>query len=568
MNGGKGQGVTRTMMVMVLTAVATGWIVPAVQGLSYNPEIFTIEPNFTGLGATEGYFTAGGYVVWLSTPSLALTGYELAKRESFAVAPAGAVDAVSTRMNESYFAWRDWTAKQLYAFDLAKRELIPVGPGDMDGSTIALAGRYLCWLGTTDQTLYGFDLAARERFVIASGDIDSRGIRGAGDYFVYKNSKDYTLYGYHLPTREAFVISAGDMETTFEGMNERVAVTATRSMQHSGMSGFDLVGRRSFPIVEGDWAMVLSIQGDFILWSGYFLYPGLWACSISTGQSFQITTDPVTPKANERYVVWNSNSRIYGYDLATRQTIDTGVESMAIPMLSGSIFYRLFNYPDLPKYEIRGYDLATGEAFTVCPWSYTVMVSPKAEGDYFIWADSVPVGTPPQLFAARIWKVPNDTCEDAVEVTAGTAYRGDSSGATGTDLTDCGSGDWRDVWHVFQPAEGGEYTIDAGSAALDTTLAVLSDCSSDAVLACNDNRDSKTGDSRLEVTLEKDQRYLIRVAGVNGSAGLYELMVKRGVCKHPPQADLDGDCRVNLADLAIVSSQWMSCGLEPAELCQ
>jgi hypothetical protein len=69
------------------------------------------------------------------------------------------------------------------------------------------------------------------------------------------------------------------------------------------------------------------------------------------------------------------------------------------------------------------------------------------------------------------------------------------------------------------------------------------------------------------MTLVKGKRYLFRLAGYDGSGGPYELTISRGSCKTPPTADLTGDCKVNLADLAIFSSQWLRCGLDPAGLC-
>lgn len=548
------------VMVMAVGAgIAWGW--------SYNPEVFTIESNFTGQGATEGYFTAGGYVVWWSTPSLELTGYDLAKRESFAVAPAGNVDAVSPRMNESYFVWRDSTANQLYAFDLAKRECITAGPGNMDGSTLVLTDRYLCWLGTTDQTLYGFDLMTRESFTIASGNIDTLSIRGAGNYLVYRTQTNPSWYGYDLAKREGFLIYADGMNSTFNTMNGQAVILSSGPFGNLWLQGFDLDERQTFTIVEGDWTTVFSIQGDTILWSGYFMYPGLWAYSIGTGRSFQVTTESVGPqstKVNERYVVWTgydaeSNMLVYGHDLLKRKTIDTGVEpGNASLLLADSFFYWEFSNSDMTVTEFHGYDLMTGTEFSVAPVSNGGIHTPKTNGDYLFWADSTQPGTNPQLFAARIWKLPNDLCEDAEEVAEGTAYRGDSSGATGTDLTDCGSDDRRDVWHLFRAGEDGEYTIDAGSAAFDTTLAVFGGCAGDAILACNDNRNSQTSDSRLAMTLTKGQWILIRVAGAEGSSGPYELTVSHGPCAMRPQADLNGDCTVNLPDLAILAQEWLT----------
>ena len=35
----------------------------------------------------------------------------------------------------------------------------------------------------------------------------------------------------------------------------------------------------------------------------------------------------------------------------------------------------------------------------------------------------------------------------------------------------------------------------------------------------------------------------------------------------PLEGDLTDDCKVNMEDLAVVSSHWLDCGLAPAELC-
>ena len=67
--------------------------------------------------------------------------------------------------------------------------------------------------------------------------------------------------------------------------------------------------------------------------------------------------------------------------------------------------------------------------------------------------------------------------------------------------------------------------------------------------------------------MTKGKRYLFRVAGYDGNGGPYTFTVSRGSCKTPPTADLNGDCKVNLSDLAILSSQWLRCGLDPAVLC-
>lgn len=39
-------------------------------------------------------------------------------------------------------------------------------------------------------------------------------------------------------------------------------------------------------------------------------------------------------------------------------------------------------------------------------------------------------------------------------------------------------------------------------------------------------------------------------------------------CDFPPAGDLDGNCRVNLADVLELSEGWLACGLEPISACQ
>lgn len=39
------------------------------------------------------------------------------------------------------------------------------------------------------------------------------------------------------------------------------------------------------------------------------------------------------------------------------------------------------------------------------------------------------------------------------------------------------------------------------------------------------------------------------------------------VCLNKPTADLNNDCKVNLADIAIVASQWLACGLDDPQAC-
>ncbi len=57
---------------------------------------------------------------------------------------------------------------------------------------------------------------------------------------------------------------------------------------------------------------------------------------------------------------------------------------------------------------------------------------------------------------------------------------------------------------------------------------------------------------------------------ISGLAGEpWTLLIVPGPdCIHPPTSDLDGDCKVNLTDLAILTLEWLDCGLSPDYECQ
>jgi hypothetical protein len=66
----------------------------------------------------------------------------------------------------------------------------------------------------------------------------------------------------------------------------------------------------------------------------------------------------------------------------------------------------------------------------------------------------------------------------------------------------------------------------------------------------------------------KGKRYYIRVAGFDGESGYFELTVDAGSCSELALSDLNGDCKVNMEDFAIMASEWLLCNKIPAELCQ
>jgi ELWxxDGT repeat protein len=157
-------------------------------------------------------------------------------------------------------------------------------------------------------------------------------------------------------------------------------------------------------------------------------------------------------------------------------------------------------------------------------------------------------------------------CDNNIEVNIGQTYFGNTDIAAGTDISSCAADDPNDVWYTFTPPHDGQYTFTLEGSNFDTSLAVYSNCpaSAETEIACNDNYDPNTY-SQLTVTLADNDDAFIRIAGTNQANGEYELTVVG--CKETFLADLNGDCEVNLADVALMSFEWLSCNRQPQEFC-
>jgi len=126
----------------------------------------------------------------------------------------------------------------------------------------------------------------------------------------------------------------------------------------------------------------------------------------------------------------------------------------------------------------------------------------------------------------------NDDCENAIAITEGIPWHGNTQGATGTDTSGCSGSDDLDVWHVYTPTQSGETTISLVGSSFDTTLAVYDQCDG-TELACNDDA-SGTTQSIIKISLEAGRSYLIRVAGFNHKTGPYILTIPSS---NPPVND-------------------------------
>lgn len=137
----------------------------------------------------------------------------------------------------------------------------------------------------------------------------------------------------------------------------------------------------------------------------------------------------------------------------------------------------------------------------------------------------------------------NDACTSPIALSEGVPVTGVTFGATGSDVSACGSGDAHDVWYSFVPDHNGVFEINTCGSATNTVLSLFNDCGTEA--ACSDDEpaycgnDQSTG-SRIVRLLAVDTVYLLRVASVGNIDGAFRLVVNRA----PPTNDQCGNAAV------------------------
>jgi hypothetical protein len=132
-----------------------------------------------------------------------------------------------------------------------------------------------------------------------------------------------------------------------------------------------------------------------------------------------------------------------------------------------------------------------------------------------------------------------DTCADAIDVDLGTV-NGTTSGALSDGSASCAvSAASPDIWYVFAATTAGLLTAETCGSAYDTALSIHSGCPGTEAnqMACND--DACGLQSRVEVAVEPDTSYWIRVSGFSGSSGNFVLDLSLGEPPAPVEP-LDG----------------------------
>jgi protocatechuate 3,4-dioxygenase beta subunit len=127
---------------------------------------------------------------------------------------------------------------------------------------------------------------------------------------------------------------------------------------------------------------------------------------------------------------------------------------------------------------------------------------------------------------AKTMAPPNDLCTHATLVVMGGVYVGDSTTATNDGQAGCGASMLSpDVWFRYVAASSGQVAVDTLGSSYDTVLSVHTACPGTVAnqLECND--DIQGLQSGVSFWADAGQQYLIRLAGMNGAVGAYQLSV-------------------------------------------
>jgi hypothetical protein len=136
----------------------------------------------------------------------------------------------------------------------------------------------------------------------------------------------------------------------------------------------------------------------------------------------------------------------------------------------------------------------------------------------------------------------SDSCDGATSVFAGGSYGGCTETATLDGLSGCLTGFQftPDVWYRYTATCTGRIGVDTFNSGFDTVLSVHTGCPGNGsnAIACNDDWSIFTTDSSVMFPTVAGETYYIRVSGVGGATGPYQLHV--GECD-----DCYADCNID-----------------------
>lgn len=428
-------------------------------------------------------------------------------------------------------------------------EFLPVGHVNV-GSRIRLSEELIVWDGE-EGGLWGFDRSAQTEFVISiKGFIEAFDLSGGNVAFIRNSS----LFIYDLDAQRPSFISYATSTCAIDGK-----FVVFRDLDKICLYDIENKSKLELGEVTGpNYSTRVAISGNVVVWA-------------DKGDIYSYCIDSQTKEHEEFFgspcmsldmdgdiVAMRCGISVHIKNLRTKDMISlNGIlpENANVSVSGNLVVFNSFTY-------IISFDVNTYSSDVVYEGP-SELGSAVISGNMVVWKEDRGWGYEP-IFGLYL-DSGNDECRRATKVVKGVALSGSTVEATGLDITSDTYNDHKDVWHYFEPAIGGNYTVSLCGSGFDTTVGVFADCNGQEV-AFND--DYCGMQSQVSFKAKAGVRYLIRVAGYDGDSGEYTVLVDGGaVCVNRPVADISGDCKVDMVDLAMLTADWLSCGLDDQNAC-
>jgi len=420
----------------------------------------------------------------------------------------------------------------------------------------ALSSNYAVWLdlrnGSANKDLLGYDFSQLLEVPVctAAGNQDTPALSGNLAVWCDSRNGNNDIYGFYLP-------ATGVSSNSIQG-GEIAICTAAASQDFPAVSGSivvwrdkrngnnDIYGIDVNTLPGGDFPICThpagqytpSISGNFVVWADARNGENdIYGYNLATQTEFPVCTEAggqYNPRIDGTIVVWtddrNGNTDIYGLDITTLPggsafAICTDTANQSLPVVSGE--YVVWEDQRSGGYDIYGYNLTTRNEFPVVTAAGD-QKQPAISGRRIVWQDSANNG---DIYTAVI---PEPVVLTLLAPNGGEMFRaGDVCPVSWQS-----SGPLEEVKIEFSSNAGGQWvTLDPNTANDGQWLwQPLPDIdSAQCRLRISDPLNPATRDL-------SDDNFIIFQ------------------CLATLTADLNGDCRVDLADLVLFAGQWLDCG--------
>jgi len=250
----------------------------------------------------------------------------------------------------------------------------------------------------------------------------------------------------------------------------------------------------------------------------------IYMYNLSTSSEFLISSNGGPPSTDGETVVYiDTSGSVHGYDLFWQDNFQVpGSNSLSglTPKVDGDIIIWIGSQ----DWEIFGFKISTWEKFLIS----------EVSGPFDISGDLVVLGKNSDIYCFDI----SDPCTP-VEFPICTDINSQSAPAISSNII------------VWQDNRNGNWDIYGYNILTEAEFQITDDTADQTTPAISGN-----------TVIWEDMR--------NGQRDIYAAILDGPLvpkCSSPLQGDLNGDCKVNFTDFALMLNNWLECNLDPPEAC-